>query len=166
MTPDSEYTFLTYEEAARTLGIKSDSVRRRAAARRWPRRLGNDGLARVGLPVDLIRDLSHESSPEAPPALPPDITPDASATDELRNERDQLRIELAQTQERLTNTVAHLSERLSEAQKEREREVAQLREIMAEIREDRDAWRAQATTPSAGLLERLWLSLRPSRARA
>lgn len=38
---------MTYAEAAERLGIKPDSVKRRARSRRWPRRVGNDGAARV-----------------------------------------------------------------------------------------------------------------------
>jgi hypothetical protein len=62
--------WLTYDEAAQRIGIKPDSVRRRAAAKKWPRRIGNDGLARVGLTPDLI--------PEILNTIAPDHTPDES----------------------------------------------------------------------------------------
>lgn len=58
--------WLTYDEAAAKLGIKSDSVRRRAAGRKWPRRLGNDGLARVGVPKDVIPASTPVIAPENP----------------------------------------------------------------------------------------------------
>ena len=35
MSSESEVIFMTYDDAAKRLGIKSDSVRRRAAARKW-----------------------------------------------------------------------------------------------------------------------------------
>lgn len=47
---------MTYDEAAALLSIKPDSVRRRAALRKWPKRQGNDRLARVGIPEEIIPD--------------------------------------------------------------------------------------------------------------
>lgn len=165
MISDADTTWMTYEEAARALTIKPDSVRRRATSRRWPRRVGNDGLARVGVPSNLLRSTPPESAPEAPPALPPDIGGDVLEV--IRNERDQarieaatLRVELAQVHERLAETVQHLNQRLADTQAEREREVAQLRE-------DRDRWHVLATKPNPTpipqpWLARIWASLRPA----
>lgn len=98
MTFDPDAIWLTYDEAAERLGIKADSVRRRAAARKWPKRQGNDGKARVGIPPDVI------------PAGIPAVTPDNS--DEirtLRTERDAARAELARADAEITR----LSEMLS-----------------------------------------------------
>jgi hypothetical protein len=58
--------WLTYAEAAEVMRIKPDSVKRRARARNWPRRLGNDGLARVQLPPP---DASGDTSPHDDPPL-------------------------------------------------------------------------------------------------
>lgn len=97
---DDPEMWLTYDEAASRLGILPDSVRRRAAARKWPRRLGNDGRARVRIPPD---------------AIPPDIwgdvtparTPDASAElNEARVEISALKAELAGVRDRLSDTQA------------------------------------------------------------
>lgn len=63
---DPEIIWLTYDEAATRLGIKADSVRRRAASRRWPRRVGNDGLARVGIPSTVIPDRTPVTTPDNP----------------------------------------------------------------------------------------------------
>lgn len=92
-----EHIFLTYEEAATRLGIKADSVRRRARARKWPRRTGNDGKTQVGIPPDAL-------GADDPPGTPPGPPPDMDATelrvenrmlrerlDELRDERDRWR---------------------------------------------------------------------------
>lgn len=73
--PDTAW--LTYDEAAAKLGIKADSVRRRAAGRKWPRRVGNDGLARVGIPVTIIPD-------RTPVAIPDDNTEDPDNSDKIR----------------------------------------------------------------------------------
>jgi hypothetical protein len=43
-------TWITYQEAADLLGIKPASVKRRAIQRKWPRQVGNDGLARIQIP--------------------------------------------------------------------------------------------------------------------
>lgn len=92
-----EHIFLTYDEAADRLGIKPDSVRRRARARKWPRRTGNDGKAQVGIPPDVF-------GADNPPGPPPGPPPDTEAAelrvenrmlrerlDELRDERDKWR---------------------------------------------------------------------------
>jgi len=44
-------TWLTYAEAGRALEMRPGSVKRLSFRRKWPRRTGNDGLARVGVPV-------------------------------------------------------------------------------------------------------------------
>lgn len=72
--------------------------------------------------------------------------------EEMRAERDASRLEAAA----LRTEAAQLRERLTV-------EVAQLRELVAEVRDDRDAWRTQAMAHHPGLLERIWLSLRPMR---
>lgn len=57
--------WLTYAEAAERLNIKPDSVKRRARARKWPRRTGNDGLARVRIEAPEGRE--EPTAPENPP---------------------------------------------------------------------------------------------------
>ena len=62
-----EHIFLTYDEAAKQLGIKPDSVRRRARSRKWPRRQGNDGLTMVGIPPGLLPPDRPDGDPPGPP---------------------------------------------------------------------------------------------------
>lgn len=92
-----EHVFLTYDEAADRLGIKPDSVRRRARARKWPRRKGNDGKAQVGIPPDA---LGADDPPGPPPGPPPDTEAAElrvenqmlrEMTNDLRTERDRAR---------------------------------------------------------------------------
>jgi len=69
--------WLTYDEAARLLGVKPDSVRRQARAKSWPRQTGNDGKARVRIPPERLEDHRAAILPavipsESPPELPPD----------------------------------------------------------------------------------------------
>lgn len=59
----SETRMLTYAEAARIMGIKVESVMRRARNRKWHKELGNDGLARVAVPLAV---LPSESPPDHP----------------------------------------------------------------------------------------------------
>lgn len=70
--------WLTYAEAAIRLGIKIDSAKRRARARRWPRRTGNNGHVQICVPADALPERRAESLPDDPrPILPHD--PPASA---------------------------------------------------------------------------------------
>jgi len=112
---DDPELWLTYDEAAKRLGIKPDSVRRRAASRKWPRRQGNDGLARIRIPPDKIRI----QNPDATPAIIPD-NPDEG----LRIELGQTRRQLSEAREELAAARAEISgirERLADTQAERDR---------------------------------------------
>ncbi len=97
---DDPEIWLTYDEAAERLRIKPDSVRRRSASRKWPRRQGNDGKARVRIP------------PEAIPDIAPDVTPAP-----IPDNPDFFRIENAELKARISG----LEDRLSDTQKERDR---------------------------------------------
>lgn len=63
---------MTYADAAQALGVKVDSIKRRARNRRWKREKGNDGLVRVGVPIEVLT-LSEKDNPPDPP---PDSTGD------------------------------------------------------------------------------------------
>lgn len=77
MTDDAGGEWLTYAEAGERLGIKADSVKRRARSRKWPRRIGNDGAARVLVPLARL-DGSGKDGPKAGlPVVPPSQAPDA-----------------------------------------------------------------------------------------
>lgn len=86
-----EHIFLTYDEAAARLGIKPDSVRRRARARKWPRRQGNDGKAQVGIPPDV---LGADDPPGFPSGLP------------LDDGKETLQVRLAVAEARLADVTA------------------------------------------------------------
>lgn len=85
----------TYAEAGAALGIKPESVKRRARAKHWPKIVGNDGLARVKIP-----DLPHtgEIRPDAPEDTPSLASPPnpplgerlAAAETEIRLLRERL----------------------------------------------------------------------------
>lgn len=81
-------TWFTYAEAAQRLGIKPDSVKKRAMRRHWPRTIGNDGKTRIQLPedspetvpTDITRDITGDVSP------PADDTRERLAASEARAE--------------------------------------------------------------------------------
>ena len=85
----------TYAEAGAALGIKPESVKRRARAKHWPKIVGNDGLARVKIP-DLphtgeIRPDTPEDTPSlASPPNPPLGERLAAAETEIRLLRERL----------------------------------------------------------------------------
>ncbi len=122
MGDDPDIVWMTYDAAARVLRIKPDSVRRRAASRKWPKQLGNDGMARVGIPRDII--------PDATPALTPDVPPDNP------DKSGQIRMEL---QDALAKIRA-LESDLKAAQIS----ISALETRLEETQGDRDAWKDQA----------------------
>ena len=89
MAESPEIVWMTYREAGDRLGIKTDSVRRRAASRKWQRRPGNDGKARVGIPADVIPD----NTPAPIPDNSPDITPDSINVELAEARADVARLE-------------------------------------------------------------------------
>ena len=60
--------WLTYDELARALRITPDSARRLAGRNKhWPRKPGNDGRVRIGVPAERL-----------PPDSPPDVGEDGA----------------------------------------------------------------------------------------
>lgn len=84
--------WITYAEAAELLGIKPESVKKRAIRRRWPRQVGNDGLARIQIP-------DGTDVHTVPGDITEDITGDKSLP--VSDLVDQLRADLAQAREAL-----------------------------------------------------------------
>ncbi|MCH8491300.1 MAG: hypothetical protein LAT81_15425 [Oceanicaulis sp.] len=97
---------MTYAEAANALGVKVDSVKRRARNRRWRREIGNDGLARVAVPVSVLPQQTGDHPSDSPRTEPGDILrleKEVSglmvevrmlrqANEELRSDRDAWRV--------------------------------------------------------------------------
>ncbi|QXI66244.1 hypothetical protein CP157_04036 (plasmid) [Paracoccus marcusii] len=67
--------WLTYADAAALLGIKLDSVKRRARARQWNRRTKNDGIVEVCIPEDALPDLRPDNPLNIPDAIRPNDPP-------------------------------------------------------------------------------------------
>ena len=70
--------WMTYAELAETLGIGADSARNLVRRKRWARQTGNDGLARIGVPVEHLEE-HHKcadgayDAPTSPPTSPPPL---------------------------------------------------------------------------------------------
>jgi peptidoglycan hydrolase CwlO-like protein len=96
---------MTYDEMAEALGITPDSARRLAARNKhWPRRPGNDGRTRVGVPADRI--------PDKPPVSTPDDSQDDRQDDspEARDDVTLIVSVLTQHIERLEKDLASVKE--------------------------------------------------------
>src|SRR3712207_240094 len=67
----SDVRWLTYDEMAQELRITRESARQLTIRKRWPRRKGNDGKARIGVPEDAR---TSDDTPSATPPEPSDAT--------------------------------------------------------------------------------------------
>lgn len=112
MADNPDTVWMTYEDAGRALGIKADSVRRRAASRKWPRRRGNDGLARVGIPAEIIPDGTPFVTPEVPDESGR-IREELAASEARLEMAERRAIELAEDRDRWRQLAEKLSERQS-----------------------------------------------------
>jgi hypothetical protein len=139
--------WLTYEEIATELGIERESARQLVKRKRWPRRPGNDGRARIGVPEEILStgpvprpdpvqepayDLADNPArdPVQPPEQPPAHDPAVTV--------------LTQHIERLEREMGVMRERLA-AQETLPIQVAALNAALTELRADRDRWHAAAT---------------------
>ncbi len=66
----SDVKWLTYAELAGALGIGGDSARNLVRRKRWQRKPGNDGLARIGVPVEHLDEHAKPDGPIDPPVIP------------------------------------------------------------------------------------------------
>ena len=117
MTTDTTDTvWMTYDEMAEALGITPDSARRLAARNKhWPRRPGNDGRTRVGVPADRI--------PDKPPVSTPDDSQD-DGQDDSPEARDDVTLIVSV----LTQHIERLEKDLESVKEERKAERDRLEE--------------------------------------
>jgi hypothetical protein len=73
VTPGTRW--MTYRELADFLGVEEESGRRRAQRARWPRRPGNDGKTRVGVPGDVTPDDTRKPARDDAGDDAGDVTP-------------------------------------------------------------------------------------------
>lgn len=163
---------LTYDEIAERFGITRESARQLVLRKHWARRKGNDGRARIEVPVDALPSA-------APAAIPSDDTSDSTSdilevTRALNRHIERLEQTLAAAIEKAEDlAVERDAARASAREIERERDKAQeegrslavqiegLRALIAsearvaeaerdaanQAKADRDQWRALASQP-------------------
>ncbi len=68
----ADVKWLTYAELAEALGIGGDSARNLVRRKRWQRKPGNDGMARIGVPVEYLTE--HVKPVKADEAIDPPIS--------------------------------------------------------------------------------------------
>lgn len=176
--------WMTYAELAEVLGIGGDSARNLVRRKRWPRQTGNDGLARIGVPVEYITENVKPDIPAKPPIdAPADEAADGAIIvsvlahhisrleaelETVKKEREAERTRLEDKAEALEDKIAALeqyltTERLRSAQLEalnavidvERRRVEDLQAERDGLRSDRDRWAGQAEKLAAA---RSWWS--------
>lgn len=80
MGDDELRTWLTYTEAGQALGMQPGSAKRLSFRRHWPRRTGNDGLARVGVPVAELGRVTGGDTGNNTGGVSRDVTGDSPGT--------------------------------------------------------------------------------------
>jgi hypothetical protein len=155
---DTDTIILTYQELAARLNIDVPSARRRVLRSRWARSRGNDGRARVAVPISVLARDGADVGSDVPLDDPSDdgrddgsdVTTDSLiATLQRALDRERTRADRSDERERqLMAEIASLRERLGRA----EGEATGLREraerLQAELEADRAggpmarAWRA------------------------
>lgn len=124
MTSEAGSAVLTYAELAQRLKIKPASAKRLVQRRKWKRIVGNDGIARVYVPVEAVADdVSSDISGDVTPEQSSPVTPDLSS-------------HVA----RLEGVIEGLKGQLEAEQRRADAAEARVRDVIA----DRDAWRQQA----------------------
>jgi uncharacterized membrane protein YqiK len=166
-----ESDWLTYEQAAERLGTTAEGVRQRAIRKRWPRQIGNDGLARLRPPDGWPNPgrTQAERANKRPVRTQAEPRPDASTTNALLAHIETLKEQLAAQTARSEKLVAELAERdaqhaaklAAEVAEERAKaqvEIDGLKALAAEMRARADAAEARgekAVSALAALAEPL-----------
>lgn len=147
---------MTYAELAAALRIAPDSARRLVARRKWTRRPGNDGRARIAVPIDKLQLVTSDSPPDSPPDIRPHAIPDSPPTSEA--------VAVLQRHiERLEGEIARLtSERDAERARASQVEALQTtieieRARVSEWQAVADRWASQAERLAQSGRRRWWL---------
>lgn len=150
MTP-VDFKLLTYAELGAALGITAASAKRLAIRRGWQKTPGNDGKARVSVPVERLQaggDDTGDDTPPVPGDDPNDATGDGGDTQEphlpvalevLTRHIERLEGELVEVRSALD------AERVRAAQVDALNAVLEIeRKRAEELRQERDRWAGAA----------------------
>ena len=149
--------WLTYREAAAALGLPSPSAAKYRAMRgRWPKRIGNDGLARIQLPEhpNPVRTRSETSASTGRTECEPVAHPERSADEpgahlertEFAEAIKALRDQLTAAVERETRLTADLAAERERADREADK-AGKAIAAFASLAERLDALAAERTKP-------------------
>jgi hypothetical protein len=167
-----DVAWLTYADLAEKLGVELASAQRRAFRAKWPRQPGNDGKARVGVPLTAL-----EGGERAKTHRQPDRTPDigvalavlqgrleaaeaalAAKTQELAEVRED-RARLAGEVDGLKTSAEHLHEAAAQARREAgetRHRAEEAEQAAARVRGEKQALEAAlAQIRARGLLARI-----------
>src|SRR5215218_4136753 len=105
---DGSVKWMSYDELAAAIGINRESARQLAIRKRWGRRKGNDGKARVGVPEEVLR-------PDPRPATGPETGPSPSESTSVApsDDRSPIRV-LTRHIERLEQELVTAKEKAAE----------------------------------------------------
>lgn len=141
----SEVRSMTYAEIAVALGIGADSARNLVRRKRWHRKPGNDGLARIDVPIEHLRGVEGTAdAPTIPPTdghtgAPTRMSPEQFALSVLAEHVRRCEAEIERLKHELGSAREHGSERDMLAA-----QIAGLGAVIHELRSDRNHWRDQA----------------------
>jgi hypothetical protein len=137
--------WMTYAELADALGIGADSARNLVRRKRWARQTGNDGLARVGVPVEHLEEhgAKFDRGSDAPIVSPINPPIDGGTVAALESHVGSLQAEVGRL-------VALTADQRTDIEHERRRaeilldELARLRDNFAAVSKERDAEKLRA----------------------
>jgi hypothetical protein len=154
---------MTYAEIAEALRIGPDSARNLVRRKRWSRQTGNDGLARVGVPVEHLEKPKAADAPSGGPTDPPtDGATNAPIDGSTDAPTDGTIIAIGVLKEHIGRLEAEISSLRNERDRERARasQVDALTAILEierkrveELRAERDRWSAAAEAFQGQLVE-------------
>jgi len=167
---------LTYAELGAALGITPASAKRLAIRRGWPKTPGNDGKARVAVPIERLEVERSVSGDDTSAASGDDIG-DVTG-DDARDDTGDLSAAVAVLErhaDRLMGELSDLRAKLVAVEGERDTERAKASQVavleailelerqrLAEVRIEADRWRAAATTPRGVAAVLGWLRRSPA----
>ncbi len=156
-----EVQWLTYDELAERLGIGRESARTLVKRKRWARQTGNDGRARIGLPVEELEARSESAvRAEQEQDQPGDRSPDR-ASEHSPEVMAVLTRHIERLEAQLEEALKRVGER-DELLTQRDvltTQVDALRAALAVAERDRDRWHDVATLkpePVAPVERRSW----------
>jgi len=164
--------WLTYEELAAAFGIGKESARTLVKRKRWARKMGNDGMARIGVPEELIeaRIVPPVVPQNDPPSEPQDDPQDAPRIDPphiepvvsvLTQHIDRLEKELAEVK------IERDTERATAARLALQAAKVDVLEMLIEQERKRvEEWRASTIDPLKGTIEALKSALEAEKRRS